>query len=137
MHDPQGSYRIVELEDFVPAGPSGDDGGRQARRFSRLIAEEGASREGATSVVLKVRNAAGEAFALKTMKAPRGGTAPEVVRGAREDAFLEEYRNQLAVSNLRGFPAVHGWGRVEGSPAILMEWVEGTSLRDVLRHTGP
>lgn len=137
MHDPQGSYRIVELEDFVPAGPSGDDGGRQARRFSRLIAEEGASREGATSVVLKVRNGAGETFALKTMKAPRGGTAPEVVRGAREDAFLEEYRNQLAVSNLRGFPAVHGWGRVEGSPAILMEWVEGTSLRDVLRHTGP
>ena len=137
MHDPQGSYRIVELEDFVPAGPSGDDGGKQARRFSRLIAEEGASREGATSVVLKVRNAAGETFALKTMKAPRGGAAPDAVRRAREDAFLEEYRNQLAVSNLRGFPAVHGWGRVEGRPAILMEWVEGTSLRDVLRHTGP
>ena len=137
MHDPQGSYRIVELEDFVPAGPSGDGGGKQARRFSRLIAEEGASREGATSVVLKVRNAAGETFALKTMKAPRGGAAPDAVRRAREDAFLEEYRNQLAVSNLRGFPAVHGWGRVEGRPAILMEWVEGTSLRDVLRHTGP
>ena len=138
MSDAQGTYRLVELEAFVPAHPSEGGGqGRRARRFSRLIAEEGASREGATSVVLKVRNAIGEPFALKVMKAPRDATRPAELERAREDAFLEEYHNQLAVSNLRGFPAVYGWGRLQGRPVILMEWVEGTSLHDVLRRTGP
>lgn len=135
MTSRHGPYHVIDLEAFVPADAAGDEL-ELARRLTRLLVAEEDSREGATSVVLRARNAAGEDFALKVMKAPRGGMDSDAVVRAREETFLEEYRNQLAVSNLRGFPSVYGWGRAEGRPAILMEWVEGTSLRDALRETG-
>ena len=45
------------------------------------------------------------------------------------DAFHEEYRTQFVLSHLKGFPALYGYGTIDGLPAILREWVEGETLR--------
>ncbi|MFQ7393512.1 MAG: protein kinase domain-containing protein [Collinsella aerofaciens] len=47
-------------------------------------------------------------------------------------ALFEEYRHLCTVSHLRGFPRVYGYGSCEDDPLILMEWVEGTSLKQAL-----
>ena len=130
------SRRLVELTSFVAAAPVRPGGDGPERRFTRLLADDGASvRTGATSTVSRVENAAGEAFALKVLRPAREGASPALM-AAREDAFYEEYRNQLVVSGLRGFPEVFGFGRVGGRPAILMEWVECASLHQVERDAG-
>lgn len=66
----------------------------------------------------------------------RSGTtgAPDYVTQGHVAAFYEEYRVQLAVSNLRGFPRVYGFGLSDGNPLIVMEWVEGMTLRDAMRE---
>lgn len=130
------SRRLVELTSFVAAAPARPGGDGPERRFTRLLADDGASvRTGATSTVSRVENAAGEAFALKVLRPAREGASPALM-AAREDAFYEEYRNQLVVSGLRGFPEVFGFGRAGGRPAILMEWIECASLHQVERDAG-
>lgn len=58
---------------------------------------------------------------------------PDYVTQGHVAAFYEEYRIHLALSNLRGFPRLYGFGLADGSPVIVMEWVEGTTLRDAMR----
>ena len=106
------------------------------RRYARLIVSGDGASEGATSEVLKAANPDGEALALKVMRPTRVAAAGDALALARERAFHEEYLNQLAVSGLRGFPEVYGYGTVEGRPAIVMEWVEGTSLHDAFAAGG-
>lgn len=43
-------------------------------------------------------------------------------------AFREEYACQRALSGLRGFPRLYGWGMIGDAPAIVMEWVRGETL---------
>lgn len=77
----------------------------------------------------------GEPIALKRLRplAPDlDPQAAELAERARRRALFEEYRNQLAVGRLRGFPRLYGYASVEGQPAILMEWVEGITLRDAI-----
>lgn len=121
--------RIVEVKGFVAATPSlmTED---SLRRYARLIISGDGASEGATSEVLKATNSDGETLALKVMRPTRIPSAGDALALARERAFHEEYLNQLAISGLRGFPEVYGYGTVEGRPAIVMEWVEGTSLHD-------
>ena len=74
----------------------------------------------------------------KILRSSFSGTAsladiPDYVTQGHATAFYEEYRVQLAVSGLRGFPRVYGFGLSEGNPVIVMEWVEGTTLRDAMR----
>lgn len=106
------------------------------RRYARLIVSGDGASEGATSEVLKATNPDGETLALKVMRPTRVAAAGDALALARERAFHEEYLNQLAVSGLRGFPEVYGYGTVEGRPAIVMEWVEGTSLHDAFAAGG-
>lgn len=106
------------------------------RRYARLIVSGNGASEGATSEVLKAANPDGETLALKVMRPTRVAAAGDALALARERAFHEEYLNQLAVSGLRGFPEVYGYGTVEGRPAIVMEWVEGTSLHDAFAAGG-
>ena len=55
------SRRLVELTSFVAAAPARPGGDGPERRFTRLLADDGASvRTGATSTVSRVENAAGE-----------------------------------------------------------------------------
>lgn len=122
--------------------------GEVRRRFETLLVpanQEGGLSEG---VVTRAQNTSGEVFALKVLRSPslshdRGDTTPDtealrLVESSRELAFAEEYRSMLAVSFLRGFPRVYGFGLAAGSrdghdeerPAIIMEWVEGLTLRE-------
>ena len=59
------------------------------------------------------------------------GTPDYVTRG-HVAAFYEEYRIHLAVAHLRGFPELYGFGLAAGSPVMVMEWVEGITLREAL-----
>lgn len=127
--------RIAEVEDFVAAAPT-MSAEESLRRYARLIVSGDGASEGATSEVLKATNPDGETLALKVMRPTRVAAAGDALALARERAFHEEYLNQLAVSGLRGFPEVYGYGTVEGRPAIVMEWVEGTSLHDAFAAGG-
>ena len=127
--------RIVEVEGFVAAAPT-MSAEESLRRYARLIISGDAASEGATSEVLRATNPDGEVLALKIMRPTRVPAAGDALALARERAFHEEYLNQLAVSGLRGFPEVYGYGMVEGRPAIVMEWVEGTSLHDAFAAGG-
>lgn len=128
--------RVLRLEGFEPAVPV-DPSSRDAyeRRFVTLFEEGGAVRHGGLGEVRRVTNIWGEAFALKTLAAPLSPSTPQddASRKRREAAFRREYRLQARVSGLKGFPRVYGIGRVEGAPALLMEWVEGITLSKAAR----
>ena len=64
------------------------------------------------------------------------GTAPtpDYVTQGHVAAFYEEYRIHLAVGSLRGFPRLYGFGLSGGQPVIIMEWVEGITLREAVRE---
>ena len=59
---------------------------------------------------------------------------PDYVTQGHVAAFYEEYRIHLAVSSLRGFPRLYGFGLAGGQPVIVMEWVKGTTLREAVRE---
>ena len=110
------------------------------RRFGTLIIEDvqphGIDRPGR---VYRVRNTSGEVFALKTLQAvcaDRTETGDIQATPAFERAFLEEYRNTARVSNIKGFPRVHGFGQIGGVSAFLMQWIEGVSLAQAERMHG-
>lgn len=139
---------IWRLDHFQPALATDFSGRGPQREFGTLLVPCGASRNGSGphGGALRVRTPNGRSYALKLLSAtdergdgdarldlsPAGLASEremrERLRMAREKAFLEEYRCHVAVSHLRGFPQVYGIGTVEGTPAILMEWVEGTTL---------
>ena len=134
---------IVEFDSFetaFPVPPGKQDAA--ARRFMTLFVEEGQQvHAGGTSYVCRARSISGEVFALKRLLAgagiPKGAVlSPEdtarITQG-HAAAFYEEYRNQMLVSQMRGFPKLYGYGSIDGEPAIVMEWVEGVSVRDIAR----
>mgnify|MGYP000452967755 CR=1 FL=1 len=63
---------------------------------------------------------------------PRRSAEQSAAHLASTAALFEEYRHLCTVSHLRGFPRVYGYGSCEDDPLILMEWVEGTSLKQAL-----
>lgn len=140
---------IVSLASFEPARPvalEGPGAGRDpyARYTTLFVREAGSRRAGSSALVYKVMNSDTQLFALKRLRPmTEAGTLENDATPGRSarDAFEEEYRTQLDLSNLPCFPEVFGRGTVEGDPAILMEWVEGETLesaRDTLAtEVGP
>ncbi|MDO4532375.1 MAG: WG repeat-containing protein [Coriobacteriia bacterium] len=156
--------RILDLELFDAAfavTPGTEDAAK--RRFMTLFLQEDSGHRGGSANVYKATNVMGEAFAVKMLHpATSSGTAsnsgasspkrkrlrasfssdassakgatPDYVTKEHVAAFYEEYRIHLAVSNLRGFPALYGFGLADGNPLLVMEWVEGTTLRDAVRE---
>src|SRR5436190_16514733 len=58
---------------------------------------------------------------------------------AREPSFVERFRREAqAAANLNhsGIVGVYDWGQETGTYFIVMEYVQGQSLRDVLRTNG-
>lgn len=123
---------IVRFDSFETAFPvSGAGEAKTRRRFMTLLAPSSEAHSGAMGTVSRVRNARGETFALKRLRADaleRAGDN-EAFKQGLIDAFHEEYRTQFVLSHLKGFPALYGYGTIDGLPAILMEWVEGETLR--------
>ena len=59
---------------------------------------------------------------------------------AREPSFVERFRREAqAAANLNhpNIVAIYDWGQEEGTYFIVMEYVEGRSLRDLIRSEGP
>lgn len=128
--------RVLRLEGFEPAIPV-DPASRDAyeRRFVTLFDDGLASRRGGLGEVKRVTNIWGEVLALKTLSRIDGTLIADgdVTPDALEAAFRNEYRLQCRVSGLKGFPRVYGIGVLEGSLAILMEWIEGITLSKASR----
>ena len=131
-----GYKEVVELEDFEPARPEylggSQDGPDPYAKYTMLfVTESGPDRRGTFAQVDKVMNSSSEYFALKRLRPmTMTGTLENdaTVGGRARDAFDEEYRTQLDLSNLPCFPDVFGRGTAKGDPAILMEWVEGETV---------
>lgn len=137
---------VVRLLDLEPASPL-PDAERDAfrRRYSVLFAENGTSRRGGLGMVRRVSNAYGERLALKTLLdagADDLAATQSLAPGARDSAaigsrrrdallaaFKAEYEGQRALQGLGCVPKLYGWGVVDGLPVILMEWVEGETLK--------
>lgn len=126
---------FVQLDTSFAVNPKDVD--KVRRRFMTMLAEKRPDETRlADCEVLRAQNTEGETFALKRLR-PLPGDTDTYSRRGREAALFEEYRCQLAVSQLRGFPKVYGYGVTkEGDPVILMEWVSGETLLDaeLLHH---
>lgn len=122
--------RLVRVENFEPAEPvPAAHAEAFARRFSTLLLNDTRSRQGGLGQVTWAVNARGEAFAVKRPLPVQGTDAEaQAYREALEHAFAEEYEGHRRVSGLKGFPRLYGRGTVEGSPVLIMEWVEGETL---------
>ena len=129
--------RVVRLERFEAAAPLADEE-REAyrRRFCMLFVDDGRARRGGLGNVAYAQNALGEKLALKTVLTParEEGEDEESFSGridVRRAAFRQEYEGHRALAGFRGVPRLFGYGFVEGEPAIVMEWIEGETLREV------
>lgn len=133
--------KLIRLDTFdtaVAVDPSAEDDAK--RRFMTLILQTAHRNNGNIGHVLRATNTSGEVFAVKLLKdnAILSGQAPDrsaeqaAAHLANTAALFEEYRHLCTVSHLRGFPRVYGYGSCEDDPLILMEWVEGTSLKQAL-----
>ena len=132
--DPMVGLRLARVDGFEPAIALGSDElPVYLRRFTMLFADDATMRRGGIGRVTRAVNARGEAVALKQLILPTrdefdDDTAYEALVTKFKAAFREEYECHRALSGLKGFPRLYGWGEVDGVPAIVMEWVEGETL---------
>ena len=132
--------RLVRAEGFEPACELAA-GGRDdfLRRFSVLLIDDAGARRGGLGRVARALNARGESFAVKTLALPgEAGVAGVAGDPSRHGellarAFDEEYEAHRRLSGLRGLPRLYGRGLVDGSPALIMEWVAGETLEHAAR----
>ena len=132
--DPMVGLRLARVGGFEPAialGP--DELPAYLRRFTMLFADDVTMRRGGIGRVTRAVNAQDEAVALKQLILPTrdefdDDAAYEALVAKFKAAFREEYECHRALSGLKGFPRLYGWGEVDGVPAIVMEWVEGETL---------
>lgn len=127
--DNQGQQELIVLDTFEPA-VAFDPAKRveSRRRFSMFLVQSEAG-QGGTGVVQRATNTAGEIFAIKRLHV--SDTMDERIAAGMRAVLFEEYRNQLTVSHLKGFPRVYGYGTSNGEPLIVMEWVEGSTLKHI------
>lgn len=132
--DPMVGLRLARVDGFEPAIALGQDElPAYLRRFTMLFADDATMRRGGIGRVTRAVNAQGEAVALKQLILPTrdefdDDAAHEALVAKSKAAFREEYECHRALSGLKGFPRLYGWGEVDGVPAIVMEWVEGETL---------
>lgn len=132
--DPMVGLRLARVDGFEPAVALGtDELPAYLRRFTMLFADDATMRRGGIGRVTRAVNAQGEAVALKQLILPTrdefdDDAAHEALVTKFKAAFREEYECHRALSGLKGFPRLYGWGEVDGVPAIVMEWVEGETL---------
>ena len=132
--DPMVGLRLARIDGFEPAvALSTDELPAYLRRFTMLFADDATMRRGGIGRVTRAVNAQGEAMALKQLILPTrdefdDDVAHEALVTKFKAAFREEYECHRALSGLKGFPRLYGWGEVDGVPAIVMEWVEGETL---------
>ena len=135
----EASRRMVALEDFQPSFAA-DEQERAAavRRYSTLFLADGRGRKGGIGRVMQAENPWGDKLAVKVLAAEASADLTEQDRAAmaaqREAAFRREYESNRLLAGIAGFPKLYGRGKLDGQPAIVMEWVEGQTLEEARRH---
>lgn len=131
-----GGATILHLDSFeIPQAMSEEKKDLYSRRFLTLFMEEGQEEHrGGSGCVYRVFNARGETFALKRLAIEARHQLTSEERYARlvvgqKEAFRKEYESQQRLSGFKGFPALYGYGYLGGDPIILMEWIEGKTLK--------
>lgn len=126
---------MLRLNEFSPALPaSPNEAAEMRRRFETLLLPLDSAAH-----VYKALNARGHELAVKVLMPVR----PTVGNGLTEEqaaeknriraaAFFEEYRSLVTLMHLKGFPQVYGMGQKGEALLILMEWVEGVALADLM-----
>ena len=132
------ALEILQLDRFDTAfAVSPDRDAATKRRFMTLFVESSRARNyGSSGYVARARNAKGEVFAVKRLridgdKTPIPGEERPRASAAQVAAFREEYRSQLLISHMKGFPRLYGLGEMDGQPVIIMEWIEGETLDSI------
>lgn len=127
---------VLTLRSFEPAFAVGPHRPDVQRRFCTLLVEGPSPRlSGGTSYVCRATTTDGMPLAVKRLLAPGGGD-PELAEARRrtgELALFREYQSLLAASGTPGLPRLYGYGTCDDGPLILMEWIEGVTLRDAAR----
>ena len=118
--------RIDDLEAPFTLGEAERD--PYLRRFSTLFVSEGPGRRGGLGRVLHATNALGEQLAVKKLLLPDDGEG--VDETLLRAAFRREFESHRNLATLRGFPRLFGYGTCDGTPVIVMEWVEGKTLAE-------
>lgn len=108
---------------------------------STLLVDSTMTSRGGLGETRRVRTAAGDVLACKVMLMPNralftSDDTYEVEVAHRTRAFREEYDSLCRFSSFKGFVKAHAYGRLGTVPIILMEWVEGVSLSNVLAQRG-
>lgn len=136
---PVDGMRMVRIGSFEePYTMTAEQRDAYRRRFLALFADDSTARRGGLGTVVRVANAFGETYALKLMTEPerfvceRDEDYAKRVERARA-AFREEYETHRVFSSFKGFPRLYGYGFVDGTPAIVMEWIEGVTLAQARR----
>ncbi|MDM8299311.1 serine/threonine-protein kinase [Collinsella tanakaei] len=136
---PVDGMRMVRIGSFEePYTMTAEQRDAYRRRFLALFADDSTARRGGLGTVVRVANAFGETYALKLVTEPerfvceRDEDYAKRVERARA-AFREEYETHRVFSNFKGFPRLYGYGFVDGTPAIVMEWIEGVTLAQARR----
>lgn len=129
------ALRVVVPKDFEPAeAVSAEEKGAYLNRFSALFVNEGSARRGGIGTVYFASNPFGEHLALKVLNCDEPWEEADIrsdtLRKRAELLFREEFECHRKVSGLRGFPKLFGYCHVGQKPALVMEWVEGISLKD-------
>lgn len=130
------NLRVVSPTDFEPAeAVSSDKSDAYFSRFSILFVDEESARRGGIGVVYFASNSFGERLALKVLKQEEpdaaGHDGEEGLHGEKlELLFREEFECHKRLSGIKGFPRLYGYCKIEGAPALVMEWVEGVSIKE-------
>ena len=126
--------RVAESGEEPHAGETGSRDGSRERAEETPVA---ARRQPTDETPAAWAPSADKPKVLRASFDSRGtGTAsatPDYITAGHSSAFYEEYRMHCMVANLQGFPKVFGFGLIGDAPIIVMEWVEGFTLRDALR----
>ncbi len=133
---------VLRLKQFEPACAAGPNLQNLERRYSTLLVEESSSPlHGGMSYICRATTTDGAVVAVKR-QLKSSESDPDLARAmdeAGEQALFQEYKSLLAVSGEPGFPRIYGYGISDDGPLILMEWIEGKTLRSaapLLPHEG-
>lgn len=108
------------------------------RAFSTLVVKGGAQARGGLGAIFRAMTMDGRVVAVKKMLPPdrmQFSTKEAWLKefSNREAAFREEYAALCRLSAFKGFVKVYGYGKANGVPAIIMEWVVGVPLSKLIK----
>lgn len=130
------NLKVVSPLGFEPAEAlSPDQLDAYLARFSVLFLDEHSGRRGGIGTVYFASNPFGERFAVNALNRSydvsfASDAERRLLSEKAELLFHEEFECHKKLSGIKGFPKLYGYCSLSDKPALIMEWVEGISLRD-------